>query len=82
VYTGAMRNKEIDFVAQKSDRTIYIQCAYILVDPKTIEREYSALESIPDNYEKYVVSMDEIPIPSREGIQHIQAWRLDEILSI
>ncbi len=76
-----MRHKEIDFVAQKSDRIIYIQCTYILVDPKTIEREYSALKSIPDNYEKYVVSMDEIPIPSREGIQHVQAWRLDKILS-
>ena len=82
VYTGAMRHKEIDFVAQKSERIIYVQCAYLLADPKTIEREYSALESIPDNYEKFVVSMDEIPIPSREGIQHVQAWRLDEILSI
>ena len=80
VYAGALRNKEIDFVARKGKRTIYLQSSYLLTDPKTIQREYSALEAIPDNYEKYVVSMDEIPFESKEGIGHIQAWQLDSIL--
>lgn len=80
VYVGSNKDKEIDFVAIKADKQIYIQVAYILTDQSTIEREYSALESIDDNYEKYVVSMDDINFPSREGIKHIQAWRINEIL--
>jgi len=80
VYIGAMRNKEVDFVAQKADRTLYLQCAYLLADEETIRREYSALEAIPDNYEKAVVSLDDISLPSNNGIKHIQAWRVREIL--
>jgi len=52
VYVGVLRNKEVDFVAKKADRVIYIQSAYMLSDESTIEREYSALESIGDNFEK------------------------------
>ncbi|MEA1981458.1 MAG: ATP-binding protein [candidate division Zixibacteria bacterium] len=80
VYAGALRNKEIDFVANKGNRTIYLQVAYQLTEQRTIQREYSALEAISDNYEKYVVSMDEIHLESKEGIGHIQAWNLDSIL--
>jgi len=43
-----------------------------------IEREYSALEAISYNFEKLVVSLDEIILPTRGGIKHIQAWNLDE----
>jgi len=80
VYVGILQNKEVDFIAIKDDRVIYIQVAYVLMDEKTIEREYSALESIPDNYEKFVVSLDDIALPSRNGIKHILAWELDAIL--
>lgn len=80
VYVGVFKDKEIDFVAVKDDRLIYFQCTYMLEDEKTIGREYSALEFIHDNYEKYVVSLDEIQHPSRNGIRHIQAWNLKEIL--
>lgn len=58
VYVGSIKGKEVDFVAIKGDRTIYIQVALMLVDKQTIEREYSALESIEDSYEKIVVSLD------------------------
>ncbi len=80
VYTGALRNKEVDFVAKKADRVIYLQSTYMLVDEITVEREYSALDAIDDNFEKIVVSLDENTLPSKEGIRHIQAWRLSEIL--
>jgi len=43
VYAGALRNKEIDFVAHKGKSTIYLQSTYLLADPKTIQREYLAL---------------------------------------
>jgi predicted AAA+ superfamily ATPase len=80
VYVGSMRSKEVDFVAIKGDRTLYIQCAYMLVDEATIEREYSALEAIDDNYEKMLVSLDAVNIPSRRGIKHISAWKLNEAI--
>lgn len=76
VYVGALRNKEIDFVAKKADRVVYLQSSYMLSDETTIEREYSSLEAIDDNFEKIVVSMDDLTMPSRGGIRHIQAWEL------
>lgn len=80
VYAGYMRNKEIDFVAIKNSRTIYLQVAYTLTDKMTIEREYAQLETIPDHYEKFVVSLDDIQLPNRNGIKHVLAWQLNEIL--
>lgn len=80
VYVGNIKNKEVDFVAIKGDRTIYFQVTLMLIDQQTIEREYSALEAIEDNYEKFVVSLDSTQQFSREGIRHIQAWNLKDIL--
>jgi uncharacterized protein len=80
VYTGTLRKGEIDFVIQKGDRTIYFQVTSTLTDPQTYEREFSAFKTINDNYEKFVVSLDEIKFPSNKGIRHIQAWELDGIL--
>ena len=80
VYVGALRDKEIDFVAKKDDRVIYIQSAYILTDEQTIKREYTPLESIEDNYEKFVVSLDDVAFPSNKGIKHVQAWGLGSLL--
>ncbi|MDL2213618.1 ATP-binding protein [Bacteroides sp. OttesenSCG-928-D19] len=79
VYVGNIKNKEVDFVAIKGERIIYIQSTYILTDKETIEREYSALQVIDDNYEKIVVSLDDIALPLNEGIRHIQAWELQDI---
>jgi hypothetical protein len=78
VYTGSIKDKEVDFVASKADRVIYIQCAYLLTEPETIVREYSSLEAISDNYEKYIVSLDDLTFPSNKGVRHIQAWNFSE----
>jgi len=82
VYVGNIKDKEIDFVAQKGDRIIYLQSTYMLIDESTIEREYSALEAIDDNFEKIVVSLDDIVLPLRGGIKHIQSWNLFNNLDI
>ncbi|MDR1623665.1 MAG: hypothetical protein LBS04_01665 [Tannerellaceae bacterium] len=74
VYVGNIKDKEVDFIAIKGARTLYVQSTYILIDEQTIEREYSALEAIDDSYEKVVVSMDDIALPNRQGIKHVQAW--------
>lgn len=80
VYVGTMRDKEVDFVAMKDDKVIYLQCCYLLTDENVINREYKPLEAIKDNYDKYVVSLDDIKYPSKEGIEHIQAWQLQKII--
>jgi len=80
VYIGYLRNKEIDFVATKNNKTIYLQVAYLLIDKTTIEREYSELESIPDNFEKFVVSLDDIALSNKNGIKNVLAWQINEIL--
>lgn len=78
VYEGAFQGKEMDFVAIKGERKIYLQCAYMIEDEETRKREYVSLLSIKDSYEKWVVTLDEIQYPVHEGIRHIQTWHLDE----
>lgn len=80
VYVGSLRNKEVDFVAKKADRILYLQSTYMLIDEATVEREYSSLRAINDNFEKVVVSLDDIAMPMKEGIKHVQAWKLNELL--
>lgn len=80
VYVGVHRNKLIDFLARKGDRIIYIQCAVSLTDAPALQALYASMESIQDNYEKWVVSLDGVALPSKDGIRHIQAWRLGEML--
>lgn len=70
IRVGKVDNLEVDFVCTKRNEKIYIQVAYLLASPETIEREFSSLEKINDNYPKYVISMDEFDM-SRNGIRHI-----------
>jgi len=71
VFLGKAGNKEIDFIAEKENKKIYIQVAYLLASPETIEREFSVLQSLKDNYPKYVISMDEIFGQDIDGIKRI-----------
>lgn len=72
VYIGKRGDKEVDFIAMKNDRKIYLQIAYMLYDDATIKREFENLLGIPDNYPKYVVTMDEMQCGSNyQGIKQI-----------
>lgn len=72
VNVGTLPNGEIDFVAQKNGMTVYFQVAYLLVDKSTVEREFGNLMKIPNNYPKYVISMDPIIKPKDfDGITHM-----------
>ena len=59
VSIGVMGEKEVDFIATKNNEKIYVQVAYLLSEQQTIEREFSSLLYIKDNYPKYVLSMDD-----------------------
>ena len=69
VNIGKQDNKEIDFVANLRDENLYLQISYLLACPETIEREFSPLKSIKDNYPKMVLSMDNLPESNIEGIK-------------
>ena len=69
VNIGKQDNKEIDFVANLRDENLYLQVTYLLASPETIEREFSPLKSIKDNYPKMVLSMDNLPESNIEGIK-------------
>lgn len=72
VSVGTLPNGEIDFVAEKGGKPVYVQVAYLLTEESTIKREFGNLMQIQDNYPKYVVSMDAISKPKDyEGITHL-----------
>ena len=72
IRVGKIDNLEVDFVCTKGNEKIYKVplVVYLLASSETIEREFSSLEKINDNYPKYVISMDEFDM-SRNGIRHI-----------
>lgn len=69
VYVGKKGDLEIDFIAEKQGKKIYVQVTYLLANEETIKREFSVYNSVKDSYPKYVVSMDELDF-SQNGIIH------------
>lgn len=73
VSVGILRAGEIDFVATKSDKRIYVQVTYLLASDDTIKREFGNLAAIKDNYPKFVVSLDPVSggLSEYPGIEHV-----------
>lgn len=73
VTVGILRIGEIDFVASKGDKRIYIQVAYLLASEETVKREFGNLAAIKDNYPKYVVTLDSVcgSFSEYPGINHV-----------
>ena len=69
VFVGKKGDTEIDFIAEKQDRKIYVQVAYLLASEETVKREFSVYSSVKDSFPKYVVSMDDFDF-SQDGIIH------------
>jgi predicted AAA+ superfamily ATPase len=77
VNVGKTARGEVDFIASRGNLLAYYQVSQTLMDPATLERELAQLQAIPDNYPKFILSMDNVDF-SAEGIQHhnIIAWLL------
>jgi predicted AAA+ superfamily ATPase len=71
VAVGKVGTKEIDFIATKGNSKFYIQVAYMLPEPATVEREFTPLLELKDHYPKYVVTMDPLWTDSIEGVKHV-----------
>jgi len=76
VFIGKLKDKEIDFIVEKNNIKKYVQVAYMLTDENVIKREFGNLLAIKDNYEKLVVTLDDLNIGIIDGVKHINAWSL------
>lgn len=72
VHTGKIKDREIDFVATKGNKRVYLQVTYKMESENTINREFGPLLSVDDHYPKYVLSMDEHFNDNIEGVQHMK----------
>ena len=64
-------NNAANKLCSAENKKIYIQVSYLLASKETIEREFSVLQQIRDNYPKYVISMDSIFGHDFEGIKQL-----------
>lgn len=67
VYIGKLGNKEIDFIAEKRGERIYVQACVTIPEDST--RETDNLLEIPDNYPKYVVTLDRLAVGNENGVR-------------
>ncbi len=74
VKTGSHRDTEVDFMATREDAVQYVQVAYLMPSEQTANREFRSLESITDNFPKYVLTMDDLTLNHQQGIIHQQIW--------
>lgn len=72
ISVGRFGKFECDFILRGTDmQYAYIQVAYTILSSKETEnREYRPLESIKDNYPKYVITTDYL-LQQRNGIKHV-----------
>lgn len=81
VFVGKNGSAEIDFVVQDIDgNTEYYQVAWTLREESTLKRELSALENIQDHNPKYILTMDNDPPVSYDGIRqkYVLKWLVEE----
>lgn len=78
IWTGALRQGEIDFAVKNRTGDIeYYQVAWEISNPETADREFKPLESVKDNYPKFLLTTELFP-QSRSGIIHrnVFEWML------
>jgi predicted AAA+ superfamily ATPase len=79
---GKVDEAEVDFVAESFDASgparEYYQAALTVRDKTTLERELRPLLAIKDHYPKYLLTLDDDPPASHNGIRQINAldWLL------
>lgn len=81
VYVGVIGNKEVDFVAQDHDGNVeYYQVSLTVRDEATLKRELTSLDSIADHNLKYLLTMDNDPPVSHNGIRqkYVLDWLLEK----
>lgn len=76
VYVGELSNGEIDFVVENKNGTEYYQVSETTLDPNNLNRELAPLQSIKDQYPKYLLTLDEIaPEADYNGIRKLNVLK-------
>jgi predicted AAA+ superfamily ATPase len=80
IHIGKVGNAEVDFIAVGDDGEEYYQVAYTVIDTDgaALRRELASLEAINDHNPKYLLTMDNTPPTSHNGIKQINVldWLL------
>lgn len=76
VQIGRAGDKEIDFVATKGEEINYYQVSASVLDSSTLQREIAPLQNVKDNYPKYLLTLDKMPI----GVDGINQKNIVEFL--
>ena len=79
-HVDAIYKEMVDFIAENFNKKMYIQVTETLMGEDTRKRELRSLEGIRDNYEKIILSMDNVFLGDiGGGIQHknIIDWLLE-----
>ena len=71
LYVGVLRDGEVDFIAIKQDKKLYIQVSYNIDDERTRQRELNSLLSIRDAYPKILIARTHQPEYIEEGVRVI-----------
>ena len=80
VAIGKIGNAEVDFIATTADEKKYIQVTESMMSEDVRKRELAPLQSIRDNYEKIVLSLEQGLDASYDGIksENLIDWLLSE----
>lgn len=73
VHVGKLYRSEVDFVAVKDGRTLYVQVTDEMFAEATRARELAPLRAIADNHEKMVVVRQGDPASADDGIRIVRA---------
>ncbi len=79
VWTGRLRDSEVDFTVKNSTGEIeYYQVSWSISNDETQKREFSSLEKIKDNYPKFLLTTDAFT-QNKLGIVHknVFDWLLE-----
>jgi len=80
VWTGRLRNAEVDFTVKNSTGEIeYYQVSWEISNDETQKREFAPLETIKDNYPKFLLTSDAFT-QNKFGIIHknVFEWLLEK----
>ena len=70
VSIGKINDKEVDFVATKFNDKLYVQVTDSLMEDSTRVREFASLKAINDNFEKIILTLDNVFVGTNdEGIK-------------
>ncbi len=75
VYVGKLYDKEIDFVAIKNGKRMYVQVCDDISNEATFAREIRPLQSIRDSYPKIIIARTKADLYDYYGIQIIDIAR-------